>query len=233
MAAATLYGIFRALFILPLKSDKIAYSNFAISNWSNSLLNACDAKLHVSGRENLETNKAYLFMSNHESMMDIPVVFAGLPHPIRGISKESLMKIPLFGHAMKAAGYVPIDRKNREKAIKQLEYAKEKIAEGISIWISPEGTRSRSGKFGEFKKGGFHLAVDLEVEIVPVWIDGAYEVVVPDTLAFNIGKDIQLHIGKPLPTKGLTKENLPELMKQVREAMLGLAHLAQDKPSNN
>lgn len=225
MLWSTIHSIFVALTVFRRQKDPVAFASREITRWSDSLLNACEVKFKVIGKENLEPNKAFLFMSNHESLMDIPVIFSGLPHPIRGVSKEELMRIPLFGPAMYAAGYLPIDRKNRPKAIKQLEAVKASLQKGVSIWMAPEGTRSRDGKLAAFKKGGFHLALDLQVEIVPVWIDGAFKVVQPDSLTINLGRTIRLYIGKPLATHGFNKDDIETLMQVVREKMTALKPL--------
>lgn len=122
----------------------------------------CHARLYVTGLENLDHDETYIFMSNHESWMDIPAIFGAVPHSIRMVSKAGLMKVPIFGHAMTNAGFIAIDRQDRNKAIKQLDVAKDRLSDGISIWLAPEGTRTRDGSIAPFKKGGFYLARSLK-----------------------------------------------------------------------
>src|SRR5688572_33148613 len=107
-------------------------------------------------------------------------MMAAVPGSVRMVMKEELTRVPLWGPALVASGFIPIDRKNRDKAIAQLEKAKHILQQGVNVWISPEGTRSRDGSLHAFKKGGFHVARDLGVPIVPAWIEGAQQISKPD-----------------------------------------------------
>lgn len=176
--------------------------------------------LYVVGRENIKPNQPYIFMSNHESWMDFASMFGTIDKSLRMVSKESLVKIPIFGHAMLDAGFIAIDRQNRRKAILQLQKAKEKLNSGISIWIAPEGTRTRSGNLGEFKKGGFYLALDLNVPIVPVFIDGARKVMPPDSITVYTNKSITVHFMEPIFPNSYERSSIKDLVMKVRNAIL-------------
>jgi len=117
---------------------------------------------------NFSENKRYIIMLNHSSLYDIPLTFVAIPKSIRMISKKELLRIPLFGKAMKSAEHIFIDRKDREQAIKDLHLAKQKMESGLIVWVAPEGTRSKTGELGEFKKGGFITAIQAGATIVPI-----------------------------------------------------------------
>lgn len=177
-------------------------------------------KLYTTGQELLAPDETYLFMSNHESWMDIPAIFGAVPHSLRMVAKAGIMKIPVFGHAMTQAGFIAVDRKNRTKAIRQLDEAKARLREGISVWISPEGTRTRTGEIGHFKKGGFYLAKDLNLSIVPVFIEGAASVMPADSLMIKTGQEITVHFCKPVSALEISEMTMLELIDRVRLAIV-------------
>ena len=129
------------------------------------------------------------------------------------------MRIPLLGIAMRKAGYIGIERKDPRKAIRSMNLAAEKIKEGASVAIFPEGTRSVDGRLQQFKKGGFILAIKSGCEIVPVAISNSYQIVPKGSLKINKGS-FHIHIGKPISTKGYTRQNVTRLMDLVRGAMM-------------
>lgn len=177
-------------------------------------------KLYVTGRELLTPGETYVFMSNHESWMDIPAMFGAVPTSLRMVSKEGLMKIPIFGQAMVNAGFVAIDRRNKSRAIKQLDHAKQRLSEGISIWIAPEGTRTRDGTIGPFKKGGFYLARELKKSIVPVFIEGAARVMPADGLMVNTNLSITVHFCEPVHFAEFDNLSMRELIDKVRGVII-------------
>lgn len=193
-----------------------------IRRFSKRLLAMAGAHLEVFYSERLDKTQPCVYMSNHQSVMDIPVMMEAVPQSLRMVAKEGLFKVPLFGAAMARAGFIPIDRKNITKSKAQLNYAKNKLKEGFSIWIAPEGTRSRTLELLPFKKGGFHVALALGIPIVPAYIQGAAEVVPSDSLKVSVDKKIGVYFGHPVSTDGLSSQQMPVLMKQVREAILEL-----------
>ena len=137
--------------------------------------------------------KPQIFMANHQSDFDILIVLAHIPGQFRWIAKKELFKIPIFGKAMRNAGYIEIDRQNHEKALKSLDEAAQKIREGKSVVTFPEGTRSRDGKIRPFKQGMFHLAIRAGVPIVPISIIGAREIMPKRTLKVKARQDHDGH----------------------------------------
>jgi 1-acyl-sn-glycerol-3-phosphate acyltransferase len=154
-------------------------------------------------------------MSNHQSNFDIPVLLAYLPVQFRWLAKAELFKIPIFGRAMRGAGYVKIDRFNQESAFESINEAARKMKNGVSIMIFPEGTRSRDGNIRPFKKGGFFMAVDAGVPIVPVILLGTWTLMDKSSLRINTG-EVSLNIETPIATTDYTRDNKDDLIESVR-----------------
>ena len=183
--------------------------------WGKGILFVSGVRVTVRGLENINLKKSQIYMSNHQSNFDIPVLLACLPVQFRWLAKAELFKIPIFGRAMRGAGYVQIDRFNQESAFKSIDEAAGKIRSGVSVMIFPEGTRSRDGKIRPFKKGGFVMAVDAGVPIVPVILQGTWSIMAKSSLRINTG-DVVLHIEKPINTTGFTRDTKTDLMESVR-----------------
>jgi 1-acyl-sn-glycerol-3-phosphate acyltransferase len=158
-------------------------------------------------------------MTNHQSYFDIFALLANLPVDFKFVLKQELMKIPLLGFSMRRAGYIGIEREDPRKAIQSINKAVEKIKNGASVLIFPEGTRSIDGRIQAFKKGGFNLALRSDCDIVPVTISGSHHIVQKGSLKINKGS-FRMHIGKPISVKGYDKRNVTQLMEKVRDAML-------------
>jgi 1-acyl-sn-glycerol-3-phosphate acyltransferase len=176
-----------------------------------------DVELVARGAENVPVaasgGNAYVYMSNHQSHLDIPMLYATLPSPtIRMLGKKELFQIPLWGKGLRAAEFIEVDRSNHARAMKSIERAKELIRDGVSIYLAPEGTRSRDGRIGPLKKGGFHLAKDTHTPIVPVAIRGTIDILPRGTRAMHTGKRVEVTIGTPLP---VDDRPIDELMAEV------------------
>ncbi len=128
------------------------------------------------GLEQLDPKQPYIFMSNHVSNIDPPVIVPLLRRRMSIMAKEELFKIPILGTAMVLAQLVPVNRKNRESAIESVKRAVDVLRSGLSMLVYPEGTRSRDGKLLPFKKGPFHMAMEAGVPVVPLTVVGAYEI---------------------------------------------------------
>ena len=194
-----------------------------IAGYWPRVLRAGNAKLTVVGRENFPPGQACVVMSNHSSLLDIPALMGAVPGSVRMVTKEELTRVPIWGRALVASGFIAIDRKDRQKAIAQLDKAKEVLRQGVHVWIAPEGTRSRTGVLGSFKKGGFHVACDLGAPIVPAWIEGAHDVIPPDQFVVGYDGELEVRFGPPISTAGMGKDDLEGLMEQVRLAIVALS----------
>ncbi len=187
--------------------------------WAKMILRVCGIKVRVSGLGNLDTDLPRIYMTNHQSFFDIFALLACLPVNFKFILKQELMNLPVFGPATRRAGYIGIERDDPRKAVKSMNQAAERIKNGASVLIFPEGTRSPDGRLGQFKKGGFSLAIKSGCDIVPVAINGSYRIAPKGSLRIKKGS-FSLSIGKPISLAGYTKRKIPQLMDQVREAML-------------
>jgi len=182
--------------------------------WARISLRLAGVRLTVSGQENLQA-RAAIYMPNHQSNFDILALFAGLPVQFRWLAKEELFRIPLFGLAMRRSGYIAVDRSDRKKAIQSMAIAAKRISEGTSVIVFPEGTRSPDGCLLPFKKGGFMLAMEAKVPIVPVAICGSHHVM-PKHSSLIRGGRIRIDIFSPVPTAGISPSGRDMLMEEVR-----------------
>lgn len=190
-----------------------------IQSFAHRVLEAADVRLDVTREVEIPPDRPYVFMSNHQSHIDIPVIYATSPVPtLRMVAKTELFRIPLWGRAMRAAEMVEVDRSNRAQAIASLERAAAALRSGISIWIAPEGSRSRTGQLGPLKKGGFHLAVDAGVPIVPLAIRGTREILPPGSRSMARGVSVQVAYGSPISTEG---QEIGDLQGRVAQFLAG------------
>jgi len=196
--------------------------------WAKILLLLSSTRVKVIGAENVQVGKPHIFMANHQSDFDIFIVLGYVPGQFRWIAKKELFKIPLFGKAMRNAGYIEIDRDHHEKAIKSLDIAARKIREGKSVMTFPEGTRSRDGVVKPFKQGMFHLAIKAGVPIIPITIVGAGTIMPKRSLRINPGK-VTLIIDKPIDVTGYTVETRAQLIERVRNLIV--SNINQRTPS--
>jgi 1-acyl-sn-glycerol-3-phosphate acyltransferase len=187
--------------------------------WARSILWASACPVVVHGRGNVRAGEPLVVAANHVSWFDIFAIASALEVPFHFVAKKELEKIPLFGPAWQAAGHISIDRSNREKAIRSLRSAGEKVRRDRSVVvIYPEGTRSRTGRLLPFKKGAFMLAVEAQVPVVPTAVTGAYEIMPPG--AWRIRPNtMHVHFLPAIqPPPGV--EGVERLMAQVRAGML-------------
>jgi|WetSurMetagenome_2_1015567.scaffolds.fasta_scaffold152036_1 1-acyl-sn-glycerol-3-phosphate acyltransferase len=211
----SLWGIFLSAFD---RSGSIVHRWCAVP-WARTILFVCGVKLEVKGVENINADLPRIYMANHQSYFDIFTLLTGLPVDFKFILKQELMKIPLLGWAMKGAKYISIDREDGRKAIVSMNRAAEKIRNGASVLIFPEGTRSKDGIVDEFKKGGFLLAMKSGCDVVPVAISGSRNIVPKGSRKVNRGT-VFLNIGKPIPIVDCSKRELNQLIERVRDEVV-------------
>lgn len=190
--------------------------------WAKNLLNVVEAKVKVINPYNVQpkNDEATIVMCNHASHYDIPLSFYAFPQTnLRMLAKKELFRIPLMGSAMRCSEFPLIDRSNRQTAITNLNEVRTLLKSGIIMWIAPEGTRSRTGKLGPFKKGGFITAIQTGAKIIPVGIRGANNILPAKTLDFYLGAEIEIHVGQPIDASLYTMESRDELIARVHQEM--------------
>jgi 1-acyl-sn-glycerol-3-phosphate acyltransferase len=187
--------------------------------WVAALLGFFRVKVIITGLENFERDRPYVFVSNHQSHFDILTIFHSTTTNLRFIAKKSLFYIPFFGWYLALAGYIPLDRSNRDRAIRSHDKAAEKIRKGVPIVSFPGGTRSLDGGVQPFKKGAFMLALKAGVPIVPISITGSIKVLPKTSIAIQPGT-IRIHFARPLDVSGYTIDDRDRLMADVREVII-------------
>ncbi|MEO8846203.1 MAG: lysophospholipid acyltransferase family protein [Kofleriaceae bacterium] len=179
--------------------------------YAHRVVELLDIDLVATGAERVPQGRAYVYMSNHQSHMDIPILYATLPSPtIRMLAKKELFAIPIWGKGLRAAEFIEVDRANHVRAIQSIDRAKELIRDGVSVWLAAEGTRSFDGRIGPLKKGGFHLATETATPIVPVAIRGTIEILKRGTKAMHRGKHVEVTIGAPIAVEGRSMDSLAD-----------------------
>lgn len=183
--------------------------------WGRGGLFLARVRMTVHGREHVPAGIPVIYMGNHQSNFDILALYAALPGQFRWLAKEELFRIPFFGYAMRRAGYISIDRSHPRQAVRSISAAADRIRQGTSVVVFPEGTRSYDGALLPFKRGGFQLAAKAGVPIVPVIIQGSLAINPRNRLELYPGS-ITIRYGEPVQTEGATPEIL---MERVRGAL--------------
>jgi len=216
----TLFLAVLALCVAPFdrKGEKV----HAIARlWAKIGLAAAGISASCEGLSLLPT-PPFLLMANHQSALDILTLLAAMPLSFRFIAKAELFRIPLFGRAIRKAGYISIDRENPREALKAMEEAVEKIREGTTVLIFPEGTRSPDGKLLPFMKGAFFLASRAAVPVVPLAIVGTNRLQPPGKAVPGRKGHVTVHVGRPIPPGGKDLPSKAGLMEEVRRAIEGM-----------
>jgi 1-acyl-sn-glycerol-3-phosphate acyltransferase len=186
--------------------------------WCRMIAGTAGARVRVHGAHHIRPGESYVFLSTHQSYMDIPAMLGYLPAQLRIAAKKVLFRIPFMGWHLTRAGHIPIDRSSTERAVNSMRRAAGYLRNGICAFVFPEGTRSRDGYLHGFKKGGFKLAMQAGVPIIPVTIVGSRQVLPPDSITFRPGP-MDMYVDAPIITEGLTDDDLEPLMKTVYDIM--------------
>ena len=202
--------------------DKSGNSAHQVSRlWCRLLCKLNGVKVEIKGQENILTNRPQIFVSNHQGYFDIFALSGYLPVQIRWVAKSSLFKIPFLGGAMKASGYIPVERDDRKKAYEAFNKTLEKIREGSSLIIFPEGTRSEDGTIGPFKKGSNLIASRSKSPMVPITIIGSRDIIKKNSASITPGP-IRVVIFPSIEPSDDKKEN-EEVLQYIRETIKSAA----------
>ena len=207
-----LFGVLAVLISTWVNQKTGSYIGGVIWSRLNAMLTPIRVK--VSGRSNIARDTSYIVIANHQSYFDIFLIYGWLGIDIKWIMKKELLKIPGIGFGSRKVGHIFIDRSNKRVALESLNKAKEKLVYGTSVVIFPEGTRSRNGQLGRFKRGAFKLARDIGLPILPVTINGTRNILPPGTIDLFPGT-ASLIIHPPIDSSSVDEENLNGLIDDV------------------
>lgn len=217
----TLFGVTLALVVMLVTGGPHAPLWLAHRMWAPGTLILLFGHVRVHREVEFDWSKTHVFVSNHQSMADIPAMFYALNTGIRFIAKKELFQIPVIGWYLRSTGMIPVDRGRGSVATRNLIREGERDLRGTSIIAFPEGTRSLDGSVGEFKKGAFLFAVQNGLPIVPVAVEGTRHLVLRSGYQGRPAR-ARVRVGAPIPTVGLEQGQLSELVRRVQEEVVRL-----------
>lgn len=186
--------------------------------WSWLIMKSIFSPVKVIGLDKIDTTKAHVYAANHASAMDIPVLYVNLPFQFRIAFKKELLVYPVVGWQLKRSGQICIDQQNPSRSIGSIRAALKGLKEGLPLVIFPEGGRSRDGDIKPFLPGAFFLAIKAQVDVVPIALVGTYELLPMDTFHIKC-RPLEMRVGEPIPTAGLTLRDMDALSARVQQAM--------------
>lgn len=227
MIRSTIVYLFMALYILILAPIALAWS--ALTGKPTifyTLGRLCiriaglfaGVRVRISGREKLLPGETYVYLPNHQGNCDAPVIAHAVPGNFSGLVKKEIMKLPVLSLVLKQSGFIPVDRRDPAKAHASVDRAAALLREGRPFVSFPEGTRSRDGRLGEFKKGVFIMAIKAQKPVVPITILNSNAIQPPGAYRIHPGR-VEVIFHDPIPTLGLTLEDRDRLMLATRQAI--------------
>ncbi|MCB1848229.1 MAG: 1-acyl-sn-glycerol-3-phosphate acyltransferase [Halieaceae bacterium] len=186
--------------------------------WGRGLLRAVPARLRIVGERDFDRRQPYIVVSNHLSLMDIPILYGWLDLDLKWVMKKELRKVPMIGGGCAMLGHIFLDRGNHQAAVEELQQVKDRLLPGTSILFFPEGTRSRSGELQAFKLGAFRMARDIDLPILPITLKGADRILPPDNIQLRPGTATMI-IHPPIPVEEV-RANEPEALRDLARAII-------------
>jgi 1-acyl-sn-glycerol-3-phosphate acyltransferase len=186
--------------------------------WSWLIMKTILSPVKVTGLDKIDTTKPHVYAVNHASALDIPVLYVNLPFQFRIAFKKELLSYPIVGWHLKRSGQICIDQQNPARSIGSIRAALKGLKDGMPLVIFPEGGRTPDGEIKAFLPGAFFLAIKAQVDIVPVALVGTYELLPMNTYHIK-SRPLEMRVGEPIPTAGLTARDLEALSNRVKAAM--------------
>lgn len=226
--ATALFGI-PAIFaaLLPPRGDWFLW--FA-RGWARTLLALAGVKVRVKDGGRLSRNRSFVIVANHESFCDVLVLLGHLPLQMRFLAKRSVFRVPILGWSIAAAGFIPVDRKERSRSGATVEAALRRLEGGRSVVVFPEETRTHSGELLPFKKGAAHLALRSGLSILPLGLAGTFRVLPRGALQITPGP-VVLVVGDPIETESRSPRERSALTEEARAKVLALREEARSSLS--
>jgi 1-acyl-sn-glycerol-3-phosphate acyltransferase len=193
------------------------FAHWCARTWSRLILLTTGVNVEVSGLDRLEPGRTYVFVANHQSIYDIPILFWSLPFQLRIIAKESLGRFPFLGWHLRRTGHLLVNRARPDRAI--FVWASTLTSRSLSLIVFPEGTRSRDGRVGRFKGGSFHMALEAGLPVVPLSVVGSRHVMLKGRLATYPGH-VRLVVHAPIQTTGMARDDSRTFAEQVRQVII-------------
>jgi 1-acyl-sn-glycerol-3-phosphate acyltransferase len=202
--------------------------------WSRMILGTIGAPVTVTGLDAIDTSRAHVYVVNHLSALDIPLLYVHLPFQFRILAKRELFRYPFMGWHLRRSGQIPVDLENPKKSIRSLNRAVDALKSGMPLVIFPEGGRSEDGQLQPFMGGAFFAAIKAQIDVVPMAIIGTYETLKMNTWHIK-PRPLRLAVGRPVPTDGLTVRDTETLTAQVRQMvgkLIDANAAVQPQPAN-
>ncbi len=199
--------------------NRHAHTCWVARNWIGWVVASCGIKIEAEGLENFDPDEPFVLMTNHQSVFDIAAIVLTLPSDFHFVAKKELARIPFFGWSLAWSGIgIMVDRAKHQRSVASLSAAADQVREGAHVIVFPEGTRSPTGALRAFKSGGFHLALQAGVPVLPGTVSGSLRVTPRGSLRVESGT-IKIRYGKLISTEGMTAEDREQLKVQVKAAI--------------
>jgi 1-acyl-sn-glycerol-3-phosphate acyltransferase len=197
--------------------------------WSGMILGTIGARVSIEGLEKVDTARSHVYVVNHLSALDIPVLYLHLPFQFRILAKRELFRYPFMGWHLRRSGQIPVDLDNPKQSIRSLNRAVDAIRKNMPLVVFPEGGRSGDGQLRPFMGGAFFAAIRAQVDVVPMALVGTYEMLKMNTWHIK-PRPLRLLIGDPIPTVGLSVRESGALAAKAREVIAGLYYSNSSLP---
>ncbi len=197
--------------------------------WSRVILGTISDPVRVEGLEKIDTSKAHVYVVNHLSALDTPVLYGNLPFQFRILAKKELFRYPFMGWHLRRSGQIPVDQQNPRASFRSLSKAVTTLKENMSLVIFPEGGRSPDGQLHSFMGGAFYAAIKAQVDVVPMAVVGTYEMLKMNTWHI-MPRPLFLLVGDPIPTTGMSPKQMDELAQKASNAIAELYYSHSEIP---